>query len=195
MGVGTTRRTPHSAAWCAAVTLAVLLASCAPGGATVSPVPDAGVRLDARLLEMVDLRRADTSIIDAALADASSSRRSRAALAIGQVKVRARYGVLRTLLFTADTAVAANAAYALGLAKDADAVDALARAVATAPEPVSREAAWALGEVGEPARTSLLAMLGRGVDDPVTRSPAAARPPAVRAALLQSTINTAHDPG
>ena len=85
------------------------------------------VERDARVLQMVDERRADTMLVDDALRSTSSATRARAALAIGQVKMRARYVVLRRLLVEVDTAVAANAAYALGLAKDSIGASALGR--------------------------------------------------------------------
>jgi cyclophilin family peptidyl-prolyl cis-trans isomerase/HEAT repeat protein len=168
--------------------LAGLLGACAPATPGVGPTPDAGSALDARLLQMVDLRRGDTTVVDAVLADVSGARRARAALAIGQVKLRARYPELRRLLTDSDTAVAANAAYALGVAHDTASVTALARAVAGAPESVAREAAWALGEIGEPARAVLTVALGDGEAQPLNRSTAAQREPSVRAALLRSTV-------
>lgn len=146
------------------------------------------VRREARLLSMVDQRQADTLLVDALLRDGDAGRRARTALAIGQVRIRARYPALRQLLVDGDTGIAANAAYALGIAKDTAALVALARAVAGAPDPVAREAAWSLGEIGEPARTVLTVALGEGQARPLISSTAAQRAPAVRAALLLATV-------
>ena len=84
-----------------------------------------------------------TLLIDTLLVDHDPDRRARTALAIGQLRVRARLPQLRRLLTDGDTLIAANAAYALGVAKDTLAVAALARAIGGAPDPVAREAAWA----------------------------------------------------
>lgn len=165
-----------------------LLTACAPATPGGTPTPDVGTALDARLLQMVDARRGDTTVVDAVLADGSGARRARGALAIGQVRLRSRYAELRRLLTDSDTAVAANAAYALGVAHDTGSLTALARAVAGAPETVAREAAWALGEIGEPARAVLTVALGDGEAQPLVKSTAAQREPSVRAALLRSTV-------
>ena len=109
-------------------------------------------------------------------------------MAIGQLRIRARFPQLRRLLTDGDTLIAANAAYALGVAKDTQAVDALARAVGGAPDPVAREAAWALGEIGEPARTVLSVALGDGRTAPLRESAAASRSASVRAALVLATV-------
>ena len=97
---------------------------------------DLDVRHDARLLAMLDVRRPDTLLVDTLLADADPERRARAALAIGQLRLRARFPQLRRLLTDGDTLIAANAAFALGVAKDTLAVAALARAIGGAPDPV-----------------------------------------------------------
>lgn len=183
------KRTPCTVTRAAAVTLlAGLLAACAPATPSSGPSPDAGTGLDARLMQMVDARRGDTTVVDAVLADGLGARRARGALAIGQVRMRSRYPELRRLLTDSDTAVAANAAYALGIAHDTGSVTALARAVAGAPESVAREAAWALGEIGEPARAVLTVALGDGDAQPLVKSTAAQREPSVRAALLRATV-------
>jgi len=174
---------------CAALVMAsspIAFLACAPTGVATVPTTDGGIARDARLLQMVDLRKQDTVVIDAMLADSSGARRARAALAIGNVKFRARYVALRRLLTDVDTAVAASAAYALGVAKDSGAVTALARAVADAPDVVAREAAWSLGELGELAREVLTVALGAGAAQPRETSTAAQRSSSVRAALLQS---------
>jgi cyclophilin family peptidyl-prolyl cis-trans isomerase/HEAT repeat protein len=163
---------------CASATMGV-------GGAAPSM---SNVRLDARLLSMTDQRQADTALIDTLLADRDNDRRARTALAIGQLKVRARFPQLRQLLLDADTAIAANAAYALGIARDTGAVVALARAMAGAPDAVAREAAWSLGEIGEPARTVLSVALGEGQARPLATSALALRAPAVRAAAVLATV-------
>lgn len=168
-----------------------LAGACAPRGASTTvgagSGTDAGVAIDAQVMQMLDTRRGDTSLVDAILREASGARRARGALAIGQLGMRTRYAALRGLLVDSDTAVAANAAYALGLAHDTASLTALARAVAGAPDAVAREAAWALGEIGEPARLTITVALGDGVARPLTASTAAQRAPAVRAALLLST--------
>jgi cyclophilin family peptidyl-prolyl cis-trans isomerase/HEAT repeat protein len=146
------------------------------------------VRHDARLMAMLDVRRADTLLVDTLLVDADPDRRARTALAIGQLRMRARFPQLRRLLTDGDTLIAANAAYALGVAKDTQAVAALARAVGGAPDPVAREAAWALGEIGEPSRTVLLVALGDGLTSPLRASSAALRNASVRAALVLATV-------
>ena len=173
---------------------AAILVVVACGGTPQRPTPvpepvpeDPGVRRDARLLAMLDTRTPDTLLIDALLLDPDPARRARAALAIGQGLVRARIPRARVLLVDGDTGVAANAAYALGLARDTGGVEALERAVIGAPDVVAREAAWALGEIGERARPSLRRLLGAGVPWPLSASPAAARAPAIRSAVLLAT--------
>ncbi len=167
-------------------------AGCASAGARVSaatPRPTSlDVRHDARLLAMLDVRRADTLLVDTLLADADPDRRARTALAIGQLRIRARFPHLRRLLTDGDTLIAANAAYALGVAKDTQAVAFLARAIGGAPDPVAREAAWALGEIGEPARTVLAVALGDGIAAPLRTSAASLRSAPVRAALVLATV-------
>ena len=157
-------------------------------GTGVAPMSARDLRHDARLLAMLDVRRADTLLVDTLLVDADPDRRARTALAIGQLRIRARFPQLRRLLTDGDTLIAANAAYALGVAKDTQAVDALARAVGGAPDPVAREAAWALGEIGEPARTVLSVALGDGLTAPLRESAAASRSASVRAALVLATV-------
>jgi cyclophilin family peptidyl-prolyl cis-trans isomerase/HEAT repeat protein len=137
---------------------------------------------------MLDVRRADTLLVDTLLVDADPDRRARTALAIGQLRIRSRFPQLRRLLTDGDTLIAANAAYALGVAKDTQAVAVLARAVGGAPDPVAREAAWALGEIGEPARMVLSVALGDGVTAPLRGSAAASRSASVRAALVLATV-------
>lgn len=182
----------------AGTVVAMLCAHCAPGripATTTADRPvDRGTVLDARLLQMLDMRLADTTIVDAVLRDASSARRGRGALAVGQMKMRSRYAWVRLLLVDADTAVSANAAYALGIAKDTGSVSALARALAGAPDVVAREAAWALGEIGEPARVVLTVALGEGMSQPLTMSAAGQRRSAVRAALLLASVKLAPVP-
>ena len=146
------------------------------------------VQADARLLAMLDTRRPDTLLVDTLLADHNADRRARIALAIGQLRMRARFPQLRRLLLDGDTLIAANAAYALGIAKDTQAVASLARAVGGAPDPVAREAAWALGEIGEPSRTVLAVALGDGLAAPLLTSSASLRVAPVRAALVLATV-------
>ena len=146
------------------------------------------VQADARLLAMLDTRRPDTLLVDTLLADHNADRRARTALAIGQLRMRARFPQLRRLLLDGDTLIAANAAYALGIAKDTQSVASLARAVGGAPDPVAREAAWALGEIGEPSRTVLAVALGDGLAAPLLTSSASLRDAPVRAALVLATV-------
>ncbi len=157
-------------------------------GTGVAPMSAHDLQHDARLLAMLDVRRADTLLVDTLLVDADPDRRARTALAVGQLRIRARFPQLRQLLTNGDTLIAANAAYALGVAKDTQAVAALARAVGGAPDPVAREAAWALGEIGEPARTVLSVALGDGLTAPLRESAAASRSASVRAALVLATV-------
>lgn len=167
----------------------VLLAACASSGAgrnatSATGYPSEALRRDAALLRLVDQRRADTMLVDSLLLDPSPDRRARAALAIGQVRITARYPALRRMLLDGDTSIAANAAYAMGIGRDTVGVLALARAVGGAPDPVAREAAWSLGEIGEPARPVIALALGEGVLRPFELSTAAQRAAPVRAALL-----------
>ncbi|MCE2902442.1 MAG: peptidylprolyl isomerase [Gemmatimonadaceae bacterium] len=157
-------------------------------GIATERVSDPTIVRDARLLAMTDQRQADTVLVDSLLVDPNPRRRARTALAIGQVRLRARYPRLRQLLVDGDTSIAANAAYALGIAKDTGAVTALARAMAGAPDPVAREAAWALGEIGEPARAMLLSALGDGQPWPRRNGLLAQRGPAVRAAAVLAAV-------
>ncbi len=157
-------------------------------GTGVAPMSAHDLQHDARLLAMLDVRRADTLLVDTLLVDADPDRRARTALAVGQLRIRARFPQLRQLLTDGDTLIAANAAYALGVAKDTQAVAALARAVGGAPDPVAREAAWALGEIGEPARTVLSVALGDGLTAPLRENAAASRSASVRAALVLATV-------
>ncbi len=170
-------------------TALVLLTSACAGRLTGprAPATPQEVSRDAQLLAMVDRRERDTVLVDTLLIDNHGARRARAALAIGQVQMRARYPRLRALLLDADTGVAANAAFALGLAKDSASLVALGRAVAGAADPVAREAAWALGELGDVARPLLSIALGEGSPQPLTTSTAAERSGPVRAELLLAT--------
>ncbi len=159
-------------------------AASTPGPMATAAPSSAEITRDARLLQMADLRKLDTALVDELLSDNNASRRARTALAIGQVHGRARYAKLRQLLVDADTAVAATAAFALGLGSDTGAVVSLARAVAGAPDPVAIEAAWSLGDLGEPGRSVLTFALGEGTSQPLVGSTAAQRSAPVRAALI-----------
>lgn len=175
--------------WCGVGIVAV--SACSSSASMHTTATSAGasdVSIDARALQMLDLRRADTVVVDALLRDSGAPRRARAALAIGQLRIRSRFDVLHQLLVDADTAVAANAAYALGVAKDTSAVSVLARALAGAPDAVAREAAWALGEIGEPSRAVLTVALGEGSAQPWSRGPLATRSAEVQRAALISTV-------
>jgi len=166
-----------------------LLGGCATAATQRGAASSAGYssearRRDAELLRMLDQRRPDTLLVDSLLQDPSPDRRARTALAIGQVRITARYPQLRRLLHDGDTSIAANAAYAMGIGRDTVGVLALARALGGAPDPVAREAAWSLGEIGEPARPVIALALGEGVVRPRELSTAAQRAAPVRAALL-----------
>jgi cyclophilin family peptidyl-prolyl cis-trans isomerase/HEAT repeat protein len=154
------------------------------GVASSASYSSEALRRDASLLRMLDQRVPDTLLVDTLLQDPSPDRRARTALAIGQVRMTARYPALRRLLHDGDTSIAANAAYAMGIGRDTVGVLALARAVGGAPDPVAREAAWSLGEIGEPARPVIALALGEGVVRPRELSTAAQRAAPVRAALL-----------
>lgn len=185
----------HSVAAMLSMAALWLLSGCARAGSgpviSTADVPvngESAALREARLLSMVDQRQADTLLIDQLLRDPDAARRARATLAIGQVRLRARFPVLRQLLVDGDTSIAANAAFAMGIARDTAGVVALARAVAGAPSPVAREAAWALGEIGEPARTVLAVALGEGQARPLQSSTSAQRSADVRAALVLATV-------
>ena len=172
------------------VVVATGMSACASsaGPSTHMATSQTNVSLDARLLAMSDQRLRDTLLIDEVMHATNTVQRSRAALAIGQVQLRARYPLLRRLLLDADTAVAANAAFALGLAKDTLSIAALGRALSGAPDAVAREAAWAIGEIGEPARNMMLSALGDGTAQSRTGSLAAQRAPLIRAELLLAIV-------
>lgn len=181
-------RPAATAAWTGAIVgVAAGVGACAPGATSVGPAPF-DVAVEAQLLAATDQRRVDTTAIDAALHSAHPATRARAALAIGQLKARARYPQLRERLLDGDTAIAANAAFAIGIAKDTAGVLALARALGGAPDPVAREAAWSLGELGEPARTVLAVALGDRLANPRRESPLAQRDASVRAAAVLSLV-------
>lgn len=170
------------------LSFAALLSSACAGSTVASTSANAAgnadVQLEARLLQMADLRKLDTALVDGLLNTGNTQLRARTALAIGQVHGRARYARLRQLLVDSDTAVAANAAFALGLGKDTSAIVALARAFAGAPDPVAIEAAWSLGDLGDPAKSVLALALGEGSAQPLVTSTAAQRNAQVRAAMI-----------
>ena len=174
--------------------LFVACASATPGPMSAAAPGNGEITRDARLLQMTDLRKLDTALVDELLNDSNASRRARTALAIGQVKGKSRYLRLRQLLVDADTAVAANAAFALGLGKDTNAIVALTRAVAGAPDPVAIEAAWSLGDLGDPARAVLTLALGEGIGQPLINSTAAQRSAPVRAALIVAASKLSNVP-
>jgi cyclophilin family peptidyl-prolyl cis-trans isomerase/HEAT repeat protein len=143
--------------------------------AAARPLDEAAIQLDAQLLRMADDRRADLALLDRLLEQPlrtvdDSARRVRVVLLLGQLRERARYPTLRTLLASADTALAATAAFALGLARDTASAAALGSALERSAHGVAAEAAWALGQLGEPARPWLeaaLRQLARTPGDPV----------------------------
>ena len=119
------------------------------------------VALIAALLEAADTRRADTALIDRALASPSSFVRRYAARTVGQNAIVARSGVLLALVAADDTAVAADAAFALGLLRDTAGVPALARALGRSGT-VADAAAWSLGELGNAGRPTIEQALTSG---------------------------------
>ena len=167
------------------LSVGTLVVACRPtSGVTVAarPLSDPSVHVDARMIAMADVRRADTTLLDSLLAagvadDQARARRARASLLIGQLFVRERYPVARQLLVSADTALAASSAFALGLARDTGSLEALDRALGGASEAVAAEAAWALARIGEPARDALVSALRSESDQPRRGS-------AARAAML-----------
>ncbi len=157
------------AAMALSVAAVVALAGCAPRRVFApwrSGAWDAStVRDEAHLLQMMDARRPDTLVVDALAGSAIPGRQSRVALAIGQLKLRSRYPLLRGWLTAADSAQAAAAAFALGIGRDTAGVPALGAALEAAQArgwpTVAAEVAWALGEVGEPAREVIEGALRR----------------------------------
>lgn len=170
--------------------VALATSACAGGAARgLAAIPDpaarqlapASVTLDARLLQMADLRQPDTALLDSVLAlpaatAESRRRRGRVALLIGQLQLRPRYDRLRAMLNDPDTVVAANAAFALGLARDTASLGALGAALEAGRSTVASEAAWALGRIGEPARAFITNALTRSVS----------RPPVVNDSMAQT---------
>ncbi|MGH7649545.1 MAG: hypothetical protein ACREND_15625, partial [Gemmatimonadaceae bacterium] len=87
--------------------------ACAPRTAS-APAPTPAASIDvaayARLLQMEDARRLDTTLVRAAFASRSPVERAEAVLAVGRVHGSSMAPELRALLADRDTAVAANAA-------------------------------------------------------------------------------------
>lgn len=139
-----------------AIGLAGTTAACASSAPLAAPpveapppvqLPASEHSLYARILAMADARRADSLLIEEALAASGSAVRRAATLSIGQVRARSMAPRLHVLLFDRDTSVAATAAYALGLLRDSSGVVAL-DSVLGGPPTVAAEAAWALGVIG-----------------------------------------------
>ncbi len=155
-------RTIGRAAW---PVFGVLLVACATPPRSPSPRPvTPAVRVDAALLAMADSRRADLVVLDSIVETpprhaVDSVRHRRAVLLIGQLRLRERYPVLRSLAAHSDTALSATAVFALGLARDTASLAVLAKALDGPDEGTAAEAAWALGAIGEPARSTLEASL------------------------------------
>ena len=145
---------------------AVLSAGCASGSAPAPPSPasrlsDTDVGQLAALLEAADARRADTIVIDRALASPTAFVRAFAARTAGQIGMTARAATLRSLVTDADSMIAADAAFALGLLHDSTAASVLAGALDRSPTIVAA-AAWSLGELGESGRLPLERVLRTG---------------------------------
>jgi len=155
------------------VTIAALVAAACASGSRATPDAIAGGRSSgttlttgdvdvlASLLEAADTRRADTTLIDRALASPNPFVRAFAARTAGQIGVTARTAVLRSLTADPDTAVAADAAFSLGLLTDAAAASSLASALRGGPT-VADAAAWSLGELGDAGRPIIEAALRSG---------------------------------
>jgi cyclophilin family peptidyl-prolyl cis-trans isomerase/HEAT repeat protein len=176
------------------VALAGACAACTSGlGRAPSRITPA-VRVDAAMLAMADARRADTRLLDSLLDSesldaAARQRRTRAVLLVGQLRVRERYAVLRSLLAHADTALSATAAFALGLARDTASVQALRGASSGSHEGTAAEAAWALGVIGEPARSAVESAL-LAVRDGTLRAGYERRVSLLRAASMLRPVPT-----
>jgi cyclophilin family peptidyl-prolyl cis-trans isomerase len=194
----------------------LLVAACAGAGArAVAPtaggnpdrpgLPPVTRHVEARLLVAADARRADIALLDSLLVSGrgsrdDSARRTRAALQVGQLRVRSHYPVLHSALASPDTGLAATAAFALGVARDSTAVSALEAALRRDAVTVAAEAAWALGQLGEPARSALEAMLAGDAPTPsapdpvvfaaVIRAAGSLRP--VPVALVVPQLDAAH---
>lgn len=136
----------------------------------------------ADLLEVADARRADTAVVDRALASPSPFIRAYAARTIGQNAMVARAAAVRSLVVDADTAVAADAAFALGLLHDTASAVVLAGAL-SGPPTVVAAAAWSLGELGEPGRAALEVVMETG-------QPAASLPDVLQAAAKLRPLPT-----
>jgi cyclophilin family peptidyl-prolyl cis-trans isomerase/HEAT repeat protein len=136
----------------------------------------------ADLLEVADTRRADTAVVDRALASRLPFIRAYAARTIGQNAMSARAATLRSLVTDADTAVAADAAFALGLLHDTASTVVLAGALSGTPTVVAA-AAWSLGELGEAGRAALEAVMETG-------QPAASLPDVLQAAAKLRPLPT-----
>ncbi|MBA2688816.1 MAG: HEAT repeat domain-containing protein, partial [Gemmatimonadaceae bacterium] len=132
----------------------------------------AQVALWAKLLQMTDGRKLDTSLVRHALGSTVPALRANAALAIGQLgRATGTPGVaiLRSALGDKDPNVVSNAAYALGLLGDSAAVGSLRNLLSREPG-IGMNAAWALGAIGAAARPAILSALAdRGIN-PRTRT-------------------------
>ena len=155
------------------VRAALLWSALAAAGAAGAAGQQVDVARYARLLQMADARRLDSTLLEDMLAHGSPAERAAAARAIGQVHGAVMAARLRALLGDADSAVAANAAFALGLLKDSGSVTALAAAL-NGPPTVGAQAAWSLGAIGAPAAKAITMALAARIQ----------RPPSVTAALL-----------
>jgi len=144
--------------WGSAVLAATLFAACARRPVVPPPPPPPPVHdaaLHARVLAAADTRRRDVALLDSALSAPHPRLRAAAALAIGQLKVRALGDQLLAAARDSDTTVARNAAFALGLMRDTARVGALRLLADSAMLPVAIEALWSLGEIGGAARSEI----------------------------------------
>jgi HEAT repeat protein len=137
-----------------------------PDGEIVgSPLAAADVEPLAALLEVADTRRADTAVVDRALASTNPFVRAFAARVIGQIGISSRASTLRSLVADPDSMIAADAAFALGLLHDSSSTAVLGAALGGRPAVVAA-AAWSLGELGEAGRPTLEAVMQAGHPSP-----------------------------
>jgi cyclophilin family peptidyl-prolyl cis-trans isomerase/HEAT repeat protein len=131
------------------------------GGGAQARLTSAQTTTWAKLLQMADGRRLDTTLVRTALNSGLPSLRAEAVLAIGQVGKGAGtpgIPILRSSLADKDEHVASNAAYALGLLGDSGSVGQL-RALLNGRTQVGINAAWALGTIGTASRSAILSAL------------------------------------
>ena len=150
----------RSTTWLSVAATAALVA-CAPPPPPPAPPPPPpyDAALHARVLAASDVRRGDVLLLDSAITAPHPAVRAAAALAIGQIGVRALVPQLIAATRDADTLVARNATFAIGLVRDSSQGITLRSLADSAPVSVGVQALWALGELGEPVRPALVDLL------------------------------------